>query len=112
MQRSFNVPEEVFMKYLVPILMTIVLSDRAFALGDTSVLSRETGQMTGTVGALNQVTEEEGVSRTEPQEKIMEPEEERNFSTQDIQEEIYQEQLRQEQKEWEESRNKNINLSE
>lgn len=69
-------------------------------MGDPTVLPASTERMTDTVGTLNQVTDDE----KDPEPKVMETKAERNFNPQDIQEQIYKDDQKREQEEWEESK--------
>lgn len=88
------------MKYLVPLALVLMLSGKAFSMGDPTVLPNNPEGMTNTVGTLNQVTDDEKDTLNNK----LETKEERNFSTQDIQEQIYQEDQQREEEEWEETK--------
>jgi len=64
----------------------LLISGNAFSMGDASGIRLPTRTMKDTVSTLNQVTPEQEVKRTEPQ---------------DLQEQIYQQQQEREEKEWE-----------
>ena len=80
-------------------LILILLTMNVFAMGDTSKLTRDSNRMTRTIRTLNQVEREE-----DPHPPPYESVEERKFSTQDIQESLYREDLKREKKQWEESK--------
>lgn len=69
-------------------------------MGDPTVLPANSERMTDTVGTLNQVTDDE----KDPEQNVMESKAERNFNPQDIQEQIYRDDQKREQEEWEESK--------
>ena len=86
------------MRYFLSLILTL-FNLSVFAMGDTSIVPKNPDRMTGTVRRLNQVQREE-ISPP----PVYESTQDRKFSTQDIQESLYQEDLKREKKQWEESK--------